>query len=920
MTRAGGRFPSLTATGRRLPRSTSPGAPPGRARRVMMCGTTLRWGRTDPLRSHVSGWAIAVLVLVAALALSITPASSWAAEPSPEERCERAGLTGAKVSTSVLLEHDDRTYAKIVTSLTVDLPGTWPLAHDLLLSEDSRPYIKAMSCLLGSEQGEQRWSEFRTRKPVVTSTGDRIKVVHEAHSWVSYHQDTIEVALWRVRVINPERWTVSLSAPYALWGASWDKITVNPGRPGAEWTAPETTAGEGATALVWHPGRVELGTGSAAKHVPSELDLTVAIRPSWQRSWAALSSHSVSVALNFLGALLWAAALAFLLMTAVRRYRKRIWVPTYPQARSLDNLETWALTAAGLHALAAVDDLTNTLLQVDVQRLCALGSVVVLLNFARPPKHVLWIAITVALVPLAMEMMTWGGTTGATTGSAGLDGLVFAWDQQLSMEGQVAVEAAGSFCLVALLLLGFVAVAWRLASDGRLLPKSQRFPGQIRKFRIRVAGPAILTAAVLMALCFTLVEEQNWQRATWLRDPVTGGFGEEHWQDFLWEAQWSVSYVEDWLIISHSWLLTGLAIVAVLRTWNTSAHLSPIDAPADRLAFLVFFSVVVGLDVQEHLGNSVLEFLWIPLYMLTLYRTTALLVHRSVLAQSFEISGLPLSTVAGPTTRRKLLDKARSYREIHAELRRLDQGLFGDTPPKRDFLEKKLRRLHKWPVNSSAGAVSDRLPATVSVVDAALALGPRDGWWGNGVRAARFALVPGSLAAVLNTWVEQIRGEGWQNTLSDLLGIPNLVITFIAWIATFAAAGFVLGALWRVLPGRRGAIKALPVTGAFALPVGLDVLVGWFTDEGSANAALQVSTMLFVLTVTAIGLDLDTFRGERRYWQSRLGLLLSIYQMRYYSLQVAYLVGQIIAMISIWQFFAESATVPSQGDQPPSGD
>ena len=65
--------------------------------------------------------------------------------------------------------------------------------------------------------------------------------------------------------------------------------------------------------------------------------------------------------------------------------------------------------------------------------------------------------------------------------------------------------------------------------------------------------------------------------------------------------------------------------------------------------------------------------------------------------------------------------------------------------------------------------------------------------------------------------------------------------------------------------------------------------------------------------LSGIALDLDTFSGERRYWQSRLGLLLSVYQMRYYSLQVAYLIAQVIAVISIWQFFAEPTVMPAAG-------
>ncbi|MDN3023362.1 DUF6185 family protein [Streptomyces sp. S.PB5] len=89
------------------------------------------------------------------------------------------------------------------------------------------------------------------------------------------------------------------------------------------------------------------------------------------------------------------------------------------------------------------------------------------------------------------------------------------------------------------------------------------------------------------------------------------------------------------------------------------------------------------------------------------------------------------------------------------------------------------------------------------------------------------------------------------------------------------------------------------------MPVALDALFGWFTQEGAADLALHAATRLLVLTVTGIAPDLDIFREERRYWQSRLGLLLSIYQLRYYSLQVAYVLGQVIAVITIWQFFAD---------------
>jgi hypothetical protein len=371
-------------------------------------------------------------------------------------------------------------------------------------------------------------------------------------------------------------------------------------------------------------------------------------------------------------------------------------------------------------------------------------------------------------------------------------------------------------------------------------------------------------------------------------------------------------------------MLTGIAVLAVLRTWRVTPSTSPepwpgppLADPPERLLFLVFFPIAVGLANGTYLANSLVTVLWIPLYMLSLYGAVKLPSRNAVLAQPFEISRSRLADDAGPGARTALLEKARTYREIHAKLRRLDQGLFGDEEPVRAQLEGELDKLHDWPGNGALVPVTDRLPANVSVVDATLALGPRDDWWSNGVRGARLALIPGLPAAVLGTWADWVRGGAWQDTLSYQFGLPGMALGPVYWLTTWVGAGFLLGALWRVLPGRRGAAKALPIVFAFALPVGLDALIDWFTDEGASNLALFLATLLLVLTVTGIALDLDTFQGERRYWQSRLGLLLSVYQMRYYSLQFAYLIGQVIAVISIWQFFAEpSQSPPDNAGQP----
>lgn len=635
--------------------------------------------------------------------------------------------------------------------------------------------------------------------------------------------------------------------------------------------------------------------------------VTVWVRPSWQRSWAAQNGRLIALGLNSLGGLLWVGAISVLLLVAAGRYRGRPGVRTTDQLMTVGNLRRWAFVSPVLFVLVSADTLVEQYLThvqswltfetyLVTEYSLELAAVLLLLCFSRPSTRIMVVMGLLTGLPLAV-VTTPGGFSSA--------------------DAAVAVLTAASFCLVVLTLLAFVMAAWRLMVDGQLVPKSHRFPNQDRELRLRVAGPAVIVATVIIGLCYALAEEYNWQRATWLSNPLDPDFGANRRADFMGEALWSASYVQDLILLDYAWLLTSLAVVAVLRTWRVRDALSPLDDRTELLLFLTFFPLAVGVRSGNHLASSLAESLWIPIEMLALYGTVTLFAHRAVLMQRFEISRRPLASVAGPGARSRLLAKARSYREIHAELRRLDQGLFGDQPPERAALERKLNKLHRWYMNSAPSAAPDRLPHGVSVVDAALALGPQDNWWGNGIRGARLALIPGLPAAGLATWVWRIRGDAWQDTLSDALGFPSLLLTLGYWLATWTGGGFVLGALWRVLPGRRGAVKALPVTAAFTLPVGLDALAGWFTREGTANVALHVSMMLLVLTVTAIALDLDTVRGEGRFWQSRLGLLLSVYQMRYYSLQVAYLIGQVIAMLTIWQFFAEPDVVPSQDVAPP---
>ncbi|MFI9771649.1 DUF6185 family protein [Streptomyces sp. NPDC052415] len=139
-----------------------------------------------------------------------------------------------------------------------------------------------------------------------------------------------------------------------------------------------------------------------------------------------------------------------------------------------------------------------------------------------------------------------------------------------------------------------------------------------------------------------------------------------------------------------------------------------------------------------------------------------------------------------------------------------------------------------------------------------------------------------------------------------------MLLQFLLWRVGYAAAGMVLGALWHQLPGRRGPTRAFCVAVAYASSAGLFALGKLALGEEQTGLAFAVTAMLLVLTLTGILMDLETFRDEHRYWRGRIARLYSNYQMRFFSVQVAWLLAQAAAIATIWQFLAETGGSPPQ--------
>ncbi|MFI6894902.1 DUF6185 family protein [Streptomyces sp. NPDC050256] len=828
--------------------------------------------------------------------------STSAAAHAADNVCRSKRLSEASVSASVELDDRRRTQTKVLSRLTVHVPQEWPYATGLLLGKDSEEYRRAMRCLLrGDASQAQWWGEWRSGIPQVSSEKGGVRIQVDSYGWAQ-NQGMLYVGPWDID-IGKDRWTVALNPP-ALAQAHWITITVKPGTSSILSATPAPSAKDDDNGLVWRQK-----AGQAMPQVSVRLD------PPWQRSWAAQQERLRFQLGNDTSGLPWQLSTAALLLLAVRRTRRS--GPLSPdESLAVRTATSWAGLCVLLSLLYSGDNLFYDVMQRQGDKAAwaaqqahhgllinlALGWILFL--FGRPRRLTIWLAAAVLTLP--------GLVVALIPRSFGLTANALLLDS--SSDGAVLALFIASGCVFAFLLLGSTAAAWRLASAVGLVSRAPVVvptgPNAARALTLRWTAPLIALAVAIISLCAAGTSEWGWQRASWLSAHADAQYGIDHLQALRQDLAWFAVNSQDWWISSIWWALSGLVALAVLRARahrTTPALQDP--GRVDEFWMLLLFPLLAGLGLGAFVGNYTMAGLWFFLNLGALALAITTCRGKGVLDQPLQHSGVNLRTAIAPSRRRDLLDRARRFRETHAKLRRLDQGQSDDAAHDRRSLERELRGLHRW--RTSAGTV-DRLPADVSVVDAALALGPEDSWWANGRRAARIAALVGLPASALLVWAEGINGEFLTSTLNWQFGLPNIVMGAVYWEITWAAAGFLLGSLWRQLPGRRGPVRILPLVGAYALPIGIDALGKLVTREEQTNLALYALSMLLVLTITSIVFDLHVFRGERRYWQSRLGLLLSVYQMRYFSLQAAYLLAQLVALFTLWQFFTEGGGPPER--------
>lgn len=811
------------------------------------------------------------------------------------DECFAKQLKGARVTASVRFKHDGEDYSKAEGRLTVKVPKSWARAEDLLLNGDTERYRTAMRCLLRypDDPFPYRDTEGRTRAPRVTVEQKWITVRQEVTTWVVSLQDR-DFGPWRISPGN-RLWTLELMRPPALNGAWWQEVSVDLGGRAGRSLASVPTSGSSAK-LTW--------TKEKAGNKPPEVRMT--LQPPATKASAARWSEDPWYVFEKMAWLTYDVTLLALFLAVVRVMgRAPVTSPSSDAERR--TVRKLLVTVSLAFAITLVNAFDDTMLphlandgtalfwtdrhRIAVHLVLTLLTGVLLCVFGRPGHTAVLLVVAASGYVLAVVCRPqWF----ALPAELWLD-----WEndpagvRSFRDNGGMPAFAGACACLVLVWLVGatsFLLRLWRSSHAPAPGSSTGRFP--------HTALGAFVLVSVALPATNVWTAQRLWEHQSWLsRRNAYEEYGLWHVASLFDTVRW---FPADWLSWIHGhfwWWGPSLALLAVLRARDTAAA-RPAALPSrpEELALKTFFVIAVGPVIGWYAGVPLpllpLLALWLTLTALLAFGARRSVLHRELLP------GLRLHEV---TDRRRQLRAARRHRELHAQLRRLDQGQMDG---EREKLERELDRLHRLPHPSSPpGGLRSwvRLPPSIGPVELALAWGPRDSWWDNGCRAARFAGLIAIPAVGFLTWAEHIRGILWDDKFMQRFGFADILGSLMTMEVIWASAGFTLGALWRVLPGRRGPARAFWLSLVYAAPV----LVHWIgtrvVDQSFTTWALNLGLTLFVLTLTGVAMDIDTFRREGHYWPNKAGLLLSVYQWRTASLQVAFLVGQIVALVTIWQ-------------------
>ncbi|MFD0353380.1 DUF6185 family protein [Streptomyces sp. NPDC127110] len=868
--------------------------------RVKALGTgcwTRRCGRGAIVKTR---WWLLLLLLISVL---VGWGGAARADGAVADPCERERLKPRNVSASIDFDYHDRVYAQVTSKMTISVSADeWPPALFLASSEGSDEYQTVMRCLLRDDDDGPRNREWRYREPLVTVRGDVVTVDYEALAWIEQNRG-FQVGPWKIGV-DPagEQWTVHLAPPKALDKAKWGQIEVKLNGLEAHDINPKVASAD-SDRLVWFD--------------PKPLRVQVYVDPPWQRSFNVGERWG---SLGWAGVASWWVFTWALIVLAVRQAaRSEPSLASGPPGRGVlaRVVVLWVALSAVVAVALRLAMSYPAVLGTSWRYVMAIVLGLVLVLVAQPWCHI-------APLPAAQEPGADRGPVGdggerrqvcaVTVGASMVALFCFLLVVALRPSQGTTPHLVGHALLsLATLWLWFAALAawaWRFAREGELVPRSWNAAWERAPVRCTAVVGSLLAAAVVALFASSWwTRERQWRRAYWLIDP-SGTDRAVQRMRFMKEF----AYIGLAWVYAYAWLLAGIALVALLhlrvkarqaRSDDVNQGVSLGPAGVDLFLMVAIFALAVGLRQVEFAGSNVLFGLWILMMVASLHAVVAAGRRVSVLGRT----GEQFCTRRLGTRRRRnqLLVKAHEFRNLHHQIYSLDRGR-GEGGLKREELEARLDGLHQW---LFAGWGKGRPPAQISVLDAALSWGPGQDWWDNARHAARLAFCFGLPASAALVWVAYLGDARVRmSTFQSPNGLMEIAAKFGAWQVAWAGAGLVLGALWRLLPGRRSPVRALSLTAAYAIPICVGALIAQITDTELGYVFLHVALMLLVLTLTSIWMDMATFSEERKFWPSNVGLLLSVYQLRGLSTQVAYLAAQLAIVVGVWRSLAGGDSRP----------
>ncbi|MFJ9791953.1 DUF6185 family protein [Streptomyces globosus] len=809
-----------------------------------------------------------ILLHVLLLALPALAAAAAPAHAAPAKSCRPDQLKSATVKAGAEFKHRGTDNSMLRSTMDITVPADWEYASDLLLDAHSPDHRFALRCLVGKAPKEALDEDESHLKPLtVQAVGKHVLIHYEAVAWV-FWVTPYRVGPWLLSPVNGE-WRIRLLPPRNIAGARWEEVHLRLGGPGALSASPPPEFGQGGTVLTWRDKQPAQPVDVVFR-LPSAQHWN-AVTASIDQAWELWGPWGASGAA-------WYVVTGVLLLVTGKRIRRGLKGKPLPQETyALRTLRSWALLMLFFGLLVNLGDNAYRVAVRDMlppgrtyeptlglHTLVLLGFVLCVFGGMR--KRLL---VAVGFFSLVL--------VGLSVASEVLElPLVPSSDVVMPVRwhwvGSVLYTAA-----IALCCLGLIASGERVVLMGE-----KRLPTWGMAFAA--------TAAALVATLWAYVAvSRTWEQASWLFDPG-GAQYEEEWSVWL-------SYEWWWLpggsldpLLAVAYVIASLALVGVLRVCRAEEFEKGSFTPNKSEQFLLIslLGITSASDVWYFGFSGYL--LELPLALVAAWGVVAIGSRISVLGK-LSADDTPLGSVISRSDRSEVLRLARYFRELQSRLHRLSTGTASEPSAAQQAIEAEIDRLDR------------ALPEGVRPADLPFACGPMATWWENAGRGALISCFVGLPATGLMYWIETVRSESWVFITQNPVGFLWIISTILSWHVTWVMGGFILGALWRSLPGRHGPTKACWVAAVYAVPVTASHIIVRAIGQSEMGVVGVIATFASVMTFTGFVMDVQTFRGDRRYWATNASLVAYVYQMRIAS--VAFFLAQIVALATIWKAFKD---------------